>query len=113
MFIETQGADPIVAGITDKPAPSRGKLIAATLTRHQIHLQFSLQIHCPSPNEFISYVFVETSALSAVPDKTPATDDGGLPIANADATTGGYAAGYGVGAAATVRGSWLQPGRSA
>lgn len=113
MFIETQGADPIVAGITDKPAPSSRKLTTATQTRHKIHLQSSLQIHYPSPNEVISYVFVETSALSAAPGKTPAVGDAGLPIANADATTGDYAAGCGVGAAATVQGSWMRPGRAA
>lgn len=104
MFIKAEGADPIVAGITDKPAPSSRKLTAATLTRHQIHLHFSLQIQYPFLSEFIVHMLAETSALSAAPDKTPAIDDDDLPIANADVTTAGYATGYGGVTAAAAQG---------
>ena len=104
VFIKAEGADPIVAGITDKPAPSSGKLTAATLTRHQIHLHFSLQIQYPFLSEFIGHVFVETSALSAVPDKTPAVGGAGLPIASGAVTTTSCAAGCGVVAAAAAQG---------
>ena len=50
------------------------------------------------------YGLAQTSALSAVPDKTPAVGGAGLPIASGAVKTPSYAADYDVVTAAAARG---------